>query len=665
MDELLTSTPGDVLSRRYRLVAPIARGGMAEVWEAEDEILGRRVAVKVLLRHLARDDVLLERFRREAVAAARLMHPGIVATFDTGSEQGSAYIVMEYVAGKNLREVLDERGRLTVPESVTVARQVAAALGYAHGAGLVHRDIKPANILLVVDDHDGIEVKVTDFGIAKAGYASGVDLTRTGIVLGTPKYVSPEQIRGEQPDGRTDLYSLGVVLYEMLVGAPPFSGPNDMATAMAHLKEKIPKPSSTVRSIPGPLDRLVVDLLAKRPERRVASADVVERRLGDIAIERPRGRPPGGFGPSFGPGGRPAAPGVAARSAAPGVAARSAAAVPAESAAAVPADIFSAARSTAPPVAPIVARTSVPSPPTAPNLAATGRVSPPPPPPVLPEKPGVSRVGHSTLAFSPLAPREHDEADRTRVLPASNGLGGDFDSTLADSTSADSTSFAAPLVASPPTQEIPIAAPGSVHSKSRRRERRIGLLVLALLAVGAFVAARLLSAGRSPLSVSPPASTSQSTGSVSPTSTVKVIGIRSVSVYMVVPGRPADNPQDAANTIAGNSATPWSTDIYASPTFGGLYSGIGLSADLGSSHKLGYLRVTSPSVGWSGAVYVSDKAIPSGQPASAWGKPLSTATGVSGSHTFALGGHSGRYLLFLITNLGPSDRTEVAKLKVY
>ena len=650
MDELLTSTPGDVLSRRYRLVAPIARGGMAEVWEAEDEILGRRIAVKILLRHLARDDVLLERFRREAVAAARLMHPGIVATFDTGSEQGCAYIVMEYVAGKNLREVLDERGRLTVPESVTVARQVAAALGYAHGAGLVHRDIKPANILLVVNDHDGIEVKVTDFGIAKAGYASGVDLTRTGIVLGTPKYVSPEQIRGGQPDGRTDLYSLGVVLYEMLVGAPPFSGPNDMATAMAHLKEKIPKPSSTVRSIPGPLDRLVVDLLAKRPERRVASADVVEHRLADIAIELPRGRKPGGFGPGFGSSGRQAAPGTAARSAG---------APPAPFSPAP----FSPARSTAskvaPSIAPIVARTPVPSPPTAPNVAATGRVGPPPPPPVLPEKPGIARVGHSTLALSPLAPIDHDEADRTRVLPASDGLGGGF-----DSTSDDSTLFASPRVASPATQEIPIA-PGLVHSKSRRLERRIGLLVLALLAVGAFVAARLLSAGRSPLSASPPTSTSQSTGSVSPTSTVKVLGIRSVSVYMVVPGHPADNPQDAANTIAGSSATPWSTDVYASPTFGGLYSGIGLSADLGSSHKLGYLQVTSSSVGWSGAVYASDKAIPSGQPASAWGQPLSTATGVSGSHTFSLGGHYGRYVLFLITNLGPSDRTEVARLKVY
>ena len=624
MDELLTSTPGDVLSRRYRLVAPIAHGGMAEVWEADDEVLGRRVAVKILLRHLARDDVLLERFRREAVAAARLMHPGIVATFDTGSEQGSAYIVMEYVAGKNLREILDERGRLTVPESVTVTRQVAAALGYAHAAGVVHRDIKPANILLVVDDHDAIEVKVTDFGIAKAGYASGADLTRTGIVLGTPKYVSPEQIRGEQPDGRADLYSLGVVLYEMLVGAPPFSGSNDVATAMAHLKEKIPKPSSTVRSIPGPLDRLVVDMLAKRPERRVASADFVERRLADIAVEGPRGRPPGGFGSIS----RPPAPGSISR-----------------------------------PPASAVPRTSVPSPASRPNVARAGRAGPPPPPPVLPDKPGapsVSRAGSSTVAFGLLALPEHEEADRTKVLPAGNGLGGGF-----DSTSADSTSFGGPLVASPATQEIPVALPGSLHSRSRRRERRIGLLVLALLAVGALVAARLLSAGRSSLVVSPPTSASQTTGSVSPPSTAKGIGIRSVSVYMVVPGHPADNPQDAANTITGNSATFWSTDVYASPAFGGLYNGIGLAADLGSSHKLGYLQVTSPSVGWSGAVYVSDKAIPSGQPASVWGQPLSTATGVSGSHTFSLGGRSGRYVLFLITNLGPSDRTEVARLKVY
>lgn len=640
MDELQTSRAGDLLSRRYRLVVPIARGGMAEVWEAEDEILGRRVAIKVLHRHLARDGVLLERFRREAVAAARLMHPGIVATFDTGSEQGSAYIVMELVRGKNLREVLDDSGRLTVPEAVTIARQVADALDYAHKAGVIHRDIKPANILLVEDDHNGIEVKVTDFGIAKAGYASGADLTRTGIVLGTPKYVSPEQIRGDQSDGRADLYSLGVVLYEMLVGAPPYSAASDMATAMAHLKERIPRPSSTVRSIPGPLDRLVVDLLAKRPDRRIASAEELGRRLADIPIERSRGR--------------------AARN--PGAAQRT-----------VPSALTSTAGSSASP----------PGFSGGPGLSGgPGRAGPPPPPPVLPSSAKRTESSpppeSSTAAFRPLpwVPGRLD-ADQTQASPVESGFspalsakssdgpptaghvssprGGDRDATLIDATA----------MASPATKEIPVAELGSARSRSRRRERGVGVVVLVLLAAGAVVAAKLLLTGPGHAAASSSTAVTSLPGSAPPPSTAEQIGIRSVSVYMVVPGHPADNPQEAANTINSNPSSYWSTDVYATPTFGGLYSAIGLAADLGSSRKLRYLEVTSPTLGWSGEVYVSNRAIPSGQPASAWGQPVDTASAVSGSHTFSLAGRTGRYLLFLFTNLGPSDRAEVAKLKVY
>src|SRR5581483_4827749 len=210
-----------MLGGRYRLVAPVARGGMAEVWEAHDEVLSRPVAVKVLQPHLAADEIFLERFRREAVTAARLAHPNVVATFDTGLDCGTAYIVMELVRGRNLRQLLNDEGRLEPWLAVAIGRQVADALAYAHQAGLVHRDVKPANILLVEDEWGSVRVKVTDFGIAKAGAGSG-DLTRTGIVLGTPKYLSPEQIKGLEPDARADLYSLGVVLYEMLTGVPPF-----------------------------------------------------------------------------------------------------------------------------------------------------------------------------------------------------------------------------------------------------------------------------------------------------------------------------------------------------------------------------------------------------------------------------------------------------------
>jgi eukaryotic-like serine/threonine-protein kinase len=252
---------------------------MAEVWEAHDEILSRPVAVKVLQPHLATDEIFLERFRREAVTAARLAHPGVVSTFDTGIDNGTAYIVMELVKGRTLRQFLSEQRRLEPWQAVAVARQIADALVHAHQAGLVHRDIKPANVLLIEDEMGGMRVKVTDFGIAKASTGIGTDLTRTGTVLGTPKYVSPEQIKGEDPDARADLYSLGVVFYEMLVGSPPFVGDTDLATAMAHLNNRVPKVSASVRGVPPELDRLVSDLLAKDPKRRVPSAVVLRQRL--------------------------------------------------------------------------------------------------------------------------------------------------------------------------------------------------------------------------------------------------------------------------------------------------------------------------------------------------------------------------------------------------
>jgi serine/threonine protein kinase len=179
---------------------------------------------------------------------------------------------------------------------VAVARQIADALVHAHQAGLVHRDIKPANVLLVEDEMGGMRVKVTDFGIAKASAGIGTDLTRTGTVLGTPKYVSPEQIKGEDPDARADLYSLGVVFYEMLVGAPPFVGDTDLATAMAHLNNRVPKVSASVRGVPPELDRLVSDLLAKDPKRRVPSAVVLRQRLDALGPLSPSiggVRPPG------------------------------------------------------------------------------------------------------------------------------------------------------------------------------------------------------------------------------------------------------------------------------------------------------------------------------------------------------------------------------------
>lgn len=252
---------------------------MAEVWEAHDEVLSRPVAVKVLQPHLATDGVFLERFRREAVTAARLAHPCVVSTYDTGVDAGTPYIVMELIGGETLRHLLSAEGPLEPVTAFYIARQITDALSEAHNAGLVHRDIKPANILLVDDGWGGLRVKVTDFGIAKASQGLGADLTRTGTVLGTPKYLSPEQIKGLEPDARADLYSLGVVLFEMLTGDPPYVGSTDMATALAHLNDPIPAVSSRVRGMPRAVDELNADLLAKDPASRIPSAVALRERI--------------------------------------------------------------------------------------------------------------------------------------------------------------------------------------------------------------------------------------------------------------------------------------------------------------------------------------------------------------------------------------------------
>jgi serine/threonine-protein kinase len=283
-----------MLGGRYRLVRPIARGGMADVWEGHDEVLSRPVAVKLLRPHLAEDGVFLERFRREAVTAARLAHPGVVSTFDTGIDLGTAYIVMELVRGRTLRQLLDDNGPLSPWLAVAITRQIADVLTYAHQAGLVHRDIKPANVLLTDDEWGGLRVKVMDFGIAKAGSSLGGDLTRTGIILGTPKYLSPEQISGKEPDARADLYSVGVVLFEMLTGSPPFVGTTDLATALAHLNDRPPRVSARVPGVPPALDRLVGDLLTKDPQRRVPSASALRKRLDELNLTPASAVTPGG-----------------------------------------------------------------------------------------------------------------------------------------------------------------------------------------------------------------------------------------------------------------------------------------------------------------------------------------------------------------------------------
>jgi serine/threonine-protein kinase len=271
-----------VLAGRYRLKRLIAKGGMAEVWEAVDDILGRPVAVKILHPHLAADESFRERFRREAIAAARLAHPSVVATYDAGTDGEITFIVMELVDGKTLRQILNEVGPLPPGRVVHIGAQVADALHYAHKSGVVHRDVKPANILICPDGR----VKVADFGIAKAVEESEPDrpgpadaLTSTGSIVGTAQYLSPEQVDGRAVDGRTDVYALGVVLYEMVCGRPPFSGDTDMAVALKHVTAAPLAPSQVRGGIPRPLEEVVLRAMAKAPEARYGSAAELQTAL--------------------------------------------------------------------------------------------------------------------------------------------------------------------------------------------------------------------------------------------------------------------------------------------------------------------------------------------------------------------------------------------------
>lgn len=239
---------------------------MAEVWEAVDETLGRPVAVKVLHPQFADDPTVRARFHTEAVAAARLVDPTIVAILDTVDVDGCDAIVMELVRGRTLREWLDERGALEPVEVVHIGAEVATALSVAHRAGVIHRDIKPANILLSDDGR----VLVTDFGIAKV--LDAPDLTRTAQVLGTVKYLAPEQVEGGPVDGRTDIYALGAVLYEMLCGEAPFRAETPAALALARMHRDPTRPSLVLPRVPADLDATVMRAMARTPSHRFATA---------------------------------------------------------------------------------------------------------------------------------------------------------------------------------------------------------------------------------------------------------------------------------------------------------------------------------------------------------------------------------------------------------
>ena len=265
-----------VFGGRYELQRRLARGGMADVYLATDTLLNRPVAVKVLFPEYARDETFVERFRREAQAAARLTHGNIVAIHDWGAEFGTYFIVMEYVEGRSLSQVIRSEGALPPVQAAEIATRVAAALDFAHRHGVVHRDVKPGNIMISSVG----EVKVADFGIAQAlGAGDRASLTQTGAVMGTATYFSPEQAQGRVLDQRSDLYSLGCVLYEMLTGAPPFSGDTPVAIAYQHVQSAPPPMADRGVDVPTDLEAITDTLMRKDPEQRYATAADVEADL--------------------------------------------------------------------------------------------------------------------------------------------------------------------------------------------------------------------------------------------------------------------------------------------------------------------------------------------------------------------------------------------------
>ena len=250
-----------VFHGRYKVVRKLGTGGMANVYLAEDQELGRRVAIKMLDDRHSQDEQFIERFRREAKNAAGLSHPNIVSIYDRGVSEGTYYIAMEYLDGRTLKELLVARGPTPIPVAIDYARQILAALGFAHRNGVVHRDIKPHNISVAPDGR----LKVMDFGIALAGTSQ---MTETGSIIGTAQYLSPEQAKGVPTSPASDIYSVGIVLYEMLTGTVPFSGDTPLEIAMKHLSA-IPEPPSEKRpDVPHELDSIVLRALAKRPDDR-------------------------------------------------------------------------------------------------------------------------------------------------------------------------------------------------------------------------------------------------------------------------------------------------------------------------------------------------------------------------------------------------------------
>jgi eukaryotic-like serine/threonine-protein kinase len=278
---LFAMNEGMLLNNRYQLLERLGAGGMSDVFRARDLMLERSVAIKVLHEDYSNDEAFQQRFRQEARAAANLSHPNIVTVHDFGLDHGQLFLVMEYIPGKDLKTILRQRGRFSVDEAIPLMVQACAGIGYAHRAGLVHCDVKPHNMIVTPD----ARLKVTDFGIARALSTIMPD-ERADVVWGSPQYFSPEQATGEAPSPASDVYSLGVVLYEVLTGALPFTAPTSEELARMHLEAQPIPPSEYVPDIPTALEQIVLKVLSKEPAARYRTADQLGRVLLRFGTQR-------------------------------------------------------------------------------------------------------------------------------------------------------------------------------------------------------------------------------------------------------------------------------------------------------------------------------------------------------------------------------------------
>ncbi len=274
---------GTIIDGRYEVLERVGSGGMADVYLASDQLLGRKVAVKVLHHRFAEDQEFVERFRREASSAAGLSHPNVVSVFDRGEWDGTYYIAMEYLPGRTLKAIVRERGPLDPAAAIDIVVQILRAARFAHRRGVIHRDLKPHNVIL---DEEG-RAKVTDFGIARAGAS---DMTLTGSIMGTAQYLSPEQAQGHAVSESSDIYAIGVVLYELLTGRVPFEGETAVTIALQHISREPPPPSSVNPAVPPALDAVVLRALRKDPVERYQSADEVIAALEEVRATLPKPR---------------------------------------------------------------------------------------------------------------------------------------------------------------------------------------------------------------------------------------------------------------------------------------------------------------------------------------------------------------------------------------